>query len=289
MTQLSKYQAMVAQEVEATGDLSVEFEGGASSKPIQAGDYLGYVFHYADIGDQADEFQGELKGYVPNFKVGVALFDWSEEKEDFELVKLHYEFFPIAIKQGSRAKFMKMMNAFKRAGEEVKHFAGYFLKPKLFSVGLSKDGKYNNIDFTTVKDGVDQRTKKPIELPMIDEEKLCMFLWNNPDVEEFNKLNDWTKNEIINAHNFNGSAVEFMITQEGSEAILPKEKAEDPEVPEADEAPEEKPKASKPQVSKPQVSKPTVTKAKPKVTRPTLTPTSADDVEDDVPFAVDEE
>lgn len=278
MTQINKYQAMVEQEVQATGDLSVAVEGGGS-KPIEAGDYLGYLCHYVDIGDQKDEYQGELKGYVPNFKVGIALFDWSEEKEDFELVKIHYEFFSIPIKQGAKSKFMKIMNAFKVAGQPVKHFAGYFLKPKLFSVGKSVDGKYNNVDLTTVKDGVDQRTRKPIELPMVEVEKLCMFLWNNPDVEEFNKLNDYTKTEILNAHNYNGSKVEFMIEQAGSEVVLPKEK-EDTGAGE----PEAKAEVAKPQV---EAKKPTVAKSKPSVSRPSVAPPMPEDA-DDVPFNTEE-
>ena len=106
-----------------------------------------------------------------------------------------------------------------------------------------------------------------------------MFLWNNPDVEEFNKLNDYTKTEILNAHNYNGSKVEFMIEQAGSEVVLPKEK-EDTGAGESE---------AKAEVAKPQVEakKPTVAKSKPSVSRPSVAPPMPEDA-DDVPFNTEE-
>lgn len=259
---LDKYAVLASQEAATTGDLSKAQEFSSGNKVVPAGDYYGYLMHYVDIGEQPDEFQGKLKGYVPNFKIGLALFDFNQESGEFELAKIHYDNFGIPVKLAPKAKYMKIMNSFKTAKDTgVKHFAQFFGKPKLFSVGVSNCGKYNNVDLTTVKDGVNPMTKQPIVLPSVPEDRMCMFLWNNPIVGEFNKLNDRTKEQILNAHNYNGSAVELMLRQAGSEVELPKA---------SEDAVEE-------QVVVEEAPKPT------KRAMPTM-PISPDEFDEDVPF-----
>lgn len=264
---LDKYALLAAQEATVTGDLSQahEFEG---NRIIEAGDYYGAMVHYADIGQQADEYKGEFKGYVPVFKTGIALYEFNADTGEFEFIKIQYDNFGTRVKLNPKAAYMKIMNAFKTAKDtNIKHFAQFFGKPKLFSVSVSKDGKYNNIDLQTVKDGINPMTRKPVELPPVPAEKMCMFLWNNPILEEFNKLNDKTKEQILNAHNYHGSAVEQMILNGGDKLILPTAKEDDfDNGSEAYDVPEPKQEAPKVARSVPQM------------------PVSPDDFDDDIPF-----
>src|SRR5699024_12564062 len=90
--------------------------------------------------------------------------------------------------------------------------------------------EYNVIDWSKTTAAVNPVTRQPYELPEIDDALKVVFLWNNPVKEMWDKLyiegendNGESKNfiqdEIVNAKNFHGSAVDLMLR--GGGAPLP--------------------------------------------------------------------
>lgn len=266
---MNKFLAMVEQEVATVGDLSKE-QSFTPAKVLDEGNYFGYLCHYADVGDQVKMFNGQANAPCPNFHLGVALFEFNAETNEWEFAKMCYTPWSLELKLNSKANYMKIFNAFATKDDRPKHIAGFFGKVRNFYVSKTDDGKYNNVEWAKTQAGINPMTKQPIVLPEVDESKMCVFLWNNPQIEMFNKLNDRTKEQIINAHNFNGSAVDLMIQQAGNSIEMPKQRDD------RDEVEQEKPVEP--------TEQPKVEKATPKVARPAMAqaPAMPDEFDEDV-------
>lgn len=276
------YAAAIAAEAEHTPDMNDVTSGGARVI-LDEGHYLGAICRYIDIGEHEDEYNGKVTGVFPKVRFGVAVFN-PDEDGNLDPDPVLVTPFPMTIKRNEKAGAYKAFRALNYQNDpKITHMAQFFLKPRFFKVtkNTSKDGKreYNGIDWTQTMPAVDPMTKRQYPLPDIPDELKVLFLWNNPDKSQWDKLHiegerddgtskNFIQDEIANALNFHGSAVDLMLRGGGEPLPEPDEEVEEQEAP-------------KPKV-KPKASKSKATAAAPKLPKVPKMPALPED--DDIPF-----
>lgn len=220
-----------------------ETEGGGGGRVLlPAGEYYGYLCQYIDLGDHEDEFNGKVTGVFPFFRAAVALFyypseidDSIEPSDDEEQKYTVVPVFDTAIKTSSRANAVKMFKGLNVSNDpDITSIPQFLGAPRRFKVTVSKNGRYNNIDFAATGPAREGRPPRDIELPDIDEKDVQVFFWNNPTLEDWNKLEieervlddgrkveNFIQNKILSAKNFAGSPLDILLQGEGVEINIP--------------------------------------------------------------------
>lgn len=223
--------AAIEAEVGQALDMNeVETGGGGNRVILESGSYLGAMVEYVDLGEQEDIYQGASKGFYPKVRLGFAVFGFKEQADgSFAMdtenpVILRESFF---LKRHEKAGAYKAFQGLNIANDpNIKHFAQFFMKPFMLKVvkrqNKDKTRYYNVVDLTGTAPAVDAMTRQPYPLPDIDDKFKVVFLWNNPNKAMWDKLyidgtrddgssKNFIQDEIANAANFHGSAVQLLI------------------------------------------------------------------------------
>ena len=247
---------LIAAEAAQTTDMNDNLSGGGGGKfpVLDAGQYLGQMIGYTDMGEHEDSFDGKVTGVFPKIRLEFAVFppreDGTLHADDMVIVRS----FDLFIKRGDRAGSTRAFRAFNHANDpKITHFAQFFGKPYLIKVTKrkSKDGKkeYNVVDLAGTQPAINPVTRAAYPVPEVDDKFKTVFLWNNPvkamwdklEIEgttEDGKSRNFIQDEIVNAKNFHGSALELMLKGEGialptpqAPVAVPEPKSEAPAAP----------------------------------------------------------
>ena len=224
------YQDLINAELEATQINMNQPSQGFERVVLEAGQYLGAIVAYIDLGDQEERYKNEVKGVFPCVRMEVAVFPVGEDgtlSKDPVIIPERELF----IKTNERAKSFIAFKALNYQNDpKFRHFAQAFMRPYLFTVAkrVSKttNKPYNTIDWAKTQPAVDPMTRKPYQLPEVDDKFKVVFLWNNPTKQMWDKLyiegefedgrsKNFIQEQIINAKNFHGSAVDLMLRSGG--------------------------------------------------------------------------
>lgn len=238
---------LIAKEAEVTAttqNMNEASTGGGSSKIMETGQYLGAIVQYLDMGNHFEVYKEEKKGPFPKIRMSVAVFD-VDEYGDLETTPVLIHDIGMFVKRNERSKSYKAFRALNYTNDaRFTHFAQAFMKPYLFKVEKrrSKAGKeYNSIDWAATQPAINPINRRPIPLPEIDDSLKRVFLWNNPTMEQWEKLyvegefddgnsKNFLQEEILNATDFHGSAVDLMLRGGGKSLPTPTPQAEPVEV-----------------------------------------------------------
>lgn len=224
------YQDLINAELEATNVDMNQASQGFERIILETGQYLGAIVAYVDLGDQEERYKNEAKGVGPCVRLEVAVFPVGEDgtMATEPVLIPEREMF---IKNNERAKSFRAFQALNYQNDpKFRHFAQAFMRPYLFTVtkrvSKTTNRPYNTIDWAKTQPAVDPMTRKPYTLPEVDDRFKVVFLWNNPTQEMWDKLyiegemedgssKNFIQEQIVNAKNFHGSAVDLMLRSGG--------------------------------------------------------------------------
>mgnify|MGYP001165963461 FL=1 len=258
---LDKFTQDVAKELEISQfDGNEEASGGGNFERVifETGTYPAYINMYIDLGKQmVGGYKGAKKYLADTCVIGVAAFDYDNPNEDGTPRVAFIDTgtaFPLQVSLGAKANFKKIFTALNHDNDPEKkhilHFAGntqsYLVRIEKRESKRNAGSYYNTVDLTTaVPSMVGQRGSMTREvLPEIDERDVAVFLWNNPTMEQWDSIrrgaedvspNDPTnfiQHKILQAANFEGSALDHMLRKAGVDTVArPKPEGDAPDKP----------------------------------------------------------
>lgn len=196
-------------------DQSITQTGGNFADVLlPKGTYYGRFMEYIELGKKIPMHMGKPTGKpaVMNVRLGFIVYT-----PDGSIKRINP--FPMAISSFEKAKFKQVFDKMNYDGT-LKHMAQRLGQAFMFEVEqyTSKTGKTSNtIDFLSLRQlpKFDPNTGAPIELPALDESGLRLFLFDNPTKETWDSLhiekNNFIQEDILNAVNFEGSALQQML------------------------------------------------------------------------------
>lgn len=196
-------------------DQSITQSGGNFADVLlPKGTYYGRFMEYIELGKKIPMHMGKPTGKpaVMNVRLGFIVYT-----PDGSIKRINP--FPMAISSFEKAKFKQVFDKMNYDGT-LKHMAQRLGQAFMFEVEqyTSKTGKTSNtIDFLSLRQlpKFDPNTGAPIELPALDESGLRLFLFDNPTKETWDSLhiekNNFIQEDILNAVNFEGSALQQML------------------------------------------------------------------------------
>jgi len=246
-------------------DMSESSTGGGRQL-LEENYYLARFCEYIELGKHAREYQGKPKPAALNFRLGFALFGEGVQSEDGTPYLLRT--YDMTLGNNEKARAKQAFDNMNYVGT-AKHFAQLLSQPFLIYVTVEtskKTGKqYNSIDFAKVGAPVEALSRKPYDVPDIDEELYRVFLWDRPTQETWDSLfiegtfddgksKNYIQETCLAAVDFQGSALHQLLSDAGltlpeapkdlegaEEASAEKEAAEEeftaPPVPTAPKAP----------------------------------------------------
>jgi hypothetical protein len=196
-------------------DQSVTQSGGNFADVLlPRGTYFGRFMEYIELGKKIPMHMGKPTGKpaVMNVRLGFIVYT-----PDGSIKRINP--FPMSVSSFEKAKFKQVFDKMNYDGT-LKHMAQRLGQSFMFEVEqyTSKTGKTSNtIDFLSLRQlpKFDPNTGAPIELPALDESGLRLFLFDNPTKETWDSLhiekNNFIQEDILNAVNFEGSALQQML------------------------------------------------------------------------------
>jgi len=226
---LAQIKALAAQAVEtASVDMSETSTGGPRAL-LPKGVYLARFKEYIELGKHAGEYQGKAKPPVLNARIGFELY---AGQPDGSIETYQLGSFDLAIGNNEKAK---AKIAFDRMNykQTAKHFAELLGEAYLIEVDIVKgkqNGKERNeIVFATINPPIEPISRQPYPLPADNESTYRLFLWDVPtqegwdslfidgtsefeqDGKKVTKSKNFIQEKIINATDFQGSALERLL------------------------------------------------------------------------------
>lgn len=226
MSTLAHYQSLIAQEVAVTDDMNEKVVGGPS-RLLETGRYFGYVAEYIDLGNQPQEFQGKAKDPAPEIQLGLWLLLQDPDTRAW-VEPTMYRPYSMAISRNEKAGAFKAFKALNwRQDPNIRHFAQFLGQAFIFDIVKYKSTKgkdANKVQWDKTVAAVDPMSGQPYPLPGLPEDKIRLFLWNNPDLFSWDSLyvegvwdDGQSKNRlqetILSATNFSGSPLELLLLQ----------------------------------------------------------------------------
>lgn len=249
-------------------DHNEEFAGGGFDRPIlEAGTYPMYLCQYIELGTQKfNGFKGAKDSFDKAVRIGFAVFNYDEVDAEGnpQVVIIDSGYFPLKMIQSPRAHFYQAFKALNyNSDPSMKHMAQFLGSKHTYEGRVTKTedkktkGKfYNSIDYISLMPaftggrGKDRKREVFPEIPMSD---YSIFLWDAPRMAHWDSLrrgaegvsagdpNNFLQYSILQASDFEGSALDLMLREEGIDAtVQPKKakgKAAEPEPEEQEEAP----------------------------------------------------
>lgn len=225
---MSNTDAYIAELMESAATLQDQTKvstGGERVLP-PAGETIGRLVSYIEVGPQMFSFQGKETGVAPAVYIGFELLHPVRNMKDGKGQFLTLPLTKLSVH--SKARFLKLFNAMRYGREDKKHMAQMLSEPFKLTIEHSVCGKYANIvnvqkPYMMDIESGDERliTVPPATKP------LQLFLWNNPTKESWDSLfidGEYTKddgttvsknrlqNMIKAGPHYSGSLTEMMLT-----------------------------------------------------------------------------
>lgn len=233
-----------ANAVAATAeDMNEAVSGGGGGRLVPAGQYVGRIVEYVDLGLQPQEYQGKPKDPAPEIRLGICLFYSNPEKPgdpDPYVIRPR----ELAISRNEKATAFKAFAAMNyKRDPNIKHFAQFIGEPFLFHIDVktSKESKrqYNVVVWDKTAPAIHPVTKQPYDVPQAPDEMYRIFLWDNPTKEDWDSLyiegeredgtsKNFVQEKILAALNYQGSPLQLLL-EGGSGLVAPVQAAQAPQ------------------------------------------------------------
>lgn len=220
-----------ANAVAATAeDMNESVSGGGGGRLIPAGQYVGRIVEYVDLGLQPQEYQGKPKDPAPEIRLGICLFYSNPDKpgEPDPYVIRPRE---LAISRNEKATAFKAFAAMNyKRDPNIKHFAQFIGEPFLFHIDVktAKESKrqYNAVVWDKTAPAIHPVTKQPYDVPQAPDELYRIFLWDNPTKEDWDSLyiegerddgtsKNFVQEKILAALDYQGSPLQLLLEGAG--------------------------------------------------------------------------
>ena len=236
MSRLEQINKLREQAAETETDMT-EARVGGKSRLLPEGYSLAHIVGLIQYGNQPQSYMGTPKDPAPELTLQFALYDEGYCNEDGTPYVV--EPYPFAESQFEKSRAFKMFKLLNWDGTG-KSWIDLITKPIMVQIEHYKGGKDKKETKSRVKwDGflppIDIRSKKPYDVPALDEDLLVCFLWEYPTLDNWNALRDFHKEKCLDALNFAGSELEAMLLANGLPTTYEKKaKQEESEPAEAD-------------------------------------------------------
>lgn len=233
-----------ANAVAATAeDMNEAVSGGGGGRLVPAGQYVGRIVEYVDLGLQPQEYQGKPKDPAPEIRLGICLFYSNPEKPgdpDPYVIRPR----ELAISRNEKATAFKAFAAMNyKRDPNIKHFAQFIGEPFLFHIDV-KTGKeskrqYNVVVWDKTAPAIHPVTKQPYDVPQAPDELYRIFLWDNPTKEDWDALyiegeredgtsKNFVQEKILAALDYQGSQLQLLL-EGGGGLVAPAQAAQAPQ------------------------------------------------------------
>ena len=233
-----------ANAVAATAeDMNEAVSGGGGGRLIPAGQYVGRIVEYVDLGLQPQEYQGKAKDPAPEIRLGICLFYSNPEKPgdpDPYVIRPR----ELAISRNEKATAFKAFAAMNyKRDPNIKHFAQFIGEPFLFHIDVktAKESKrqYNAVVWDKTAPAIHPVTKQPYDVPQAPDELYRIFLWDNPTKEDWDSLyiegerddgtsKNFVQEKILAALDYQGSQLQLLLEGAGG-LVAPAQAAQAPQ------------------------------------------------------------
>lgn len=245
MSLLSQAQAAVQSNTLTNMQEVAEQQGGSfERKLLPTGKARVRFTGYIECGTQQQQaFQGKAKPPAPEVRLVFHVVGGKGRDEQGNVVDFVSQediekgffprispFFPMAIKGGERAGSTKVWKAMNYAGD-ANNYVDLLIQQKLYllpiSQGVNKQGKPINIyDLADLEEAVNPDTCEVYDAPLVPEDKIQLFLFDHPTVEQWDsifidgttpdgKSKNYIQEYIQKATNFVGSPMEQLLMSGG--------------------------------------------------------------------------
>ena len=245
MSLLSQAQAAVQSNTLTNMQEVAEQQGGNfERKLLPTGKARVRFTGYIECGTQQQQaFQGKAKPPAPEVRLVFHVVGGKGKDENGNVVDFVSQediekgffprispFFPMAIKGGERAGSTKVWSAMNYAGD-ANNYVDLLIQQKLYLLpirqGVNKQGKPINIfDLADLEEAVNPDTCEVYDAPMVSEDKIQLFLFDHPTVEQWDsifidgtgqdgKSKNYIQEYIQKATNFVGSPMEQLLMSGG--------------------------------------------------------------------------
>lgn len=224
-------------------DMNEAVSGGGGGRLVPAGQYVGRIVEYVDLGLQPQEYQGKPKDPAPEIRLGICLFYSNPEKPgdpDPYVIRPR----ELAISRNEKATAFKAFAAMNyKRDPNIKHFAQFIGEPFLFHIDV-KTGKeskrqYNVVVWDKTAPAIHPVTKQPYDVPQAPDELYRIFLWDNPTKEDWDSLyiegeredgtsKNFVQEKILAALNYQGSPLQLLL-EGGGGLVAPVQAAQAPQ------------------------------------------------------------
>lgn len=200
---------------------------GGNRPPIEAldsGTYPGRVVGIVLLGEHAQEFKGEVKPPKPNLGVVYEFLDEFLKDEDgndlTDKPRWLTEIFPFHSNTSEKAKSTQRYTALDQKLEHGWDFSKLLGMP--CSITVVQDpgkGKNEGRIFNKITNVSAMRPKEAANAPRLVNPAF-LFDFDEPDIDNWNKLPEWLKNTSKKALNFPGSKLEKMLENNGEKTEI---------------------------------------------------------------------
>lgn len=232
-TKLEALRQQVEAAVNNTGiDLTVTTKGGSAPRLLPEGYALGRLVGYVEYGMQPREFGGKPQDPAILFHLEFALFGEGYANPDGSPVVLRT--YADAISNNERSRCITMFNLlnWKKTAKSFPQLLGEpFLVPVINVPRRKGDTQLvSRIDVKRFLPPIDAVSKRPYDIPEAPDDVYRLFLWSHPTLEGWESLKiegvdddgnsrDFVRNTILQALDFQGSALQQLLQGAGLNTI----------------------------------------------------------------------
>lgn len=230
---LEQLRQQVNQAVEETGvDLTVAVKGGGGPRLLPEGYTLAVLVGYVEYGMQPQEFQGNKRDPALNYHLEFALFSPGYANEDGTPYIIRT--WPSAISNNERSRSFKLFKSlnWKGTAKAFPQLIGEAFLLCIKNVPRSKSDQtiVSRVDLEKFQPPIDALSRAPYPVPEVPDDAYRLFLWSHPTLEGWESLKidgtnddgtsrDFVRNEILGALDFQGSALQALLS--GNSIALP--------------------------------------------------------------------
>lgn len=189
-----------------------------------AGETIGRLVSYVELGPQMFSYQGKETGVAPAVSIGFELLHPVKNMKDG---KGQFVTFPIMkLSMNTKARFFKLFTSMRYGRQDIRHMAQLVGEEFKITVEHSACGNYANIAAVSKPYMTDMMSGEEVRLnvPAASRE-MQMFLWNQPTLECWNSIfidgeyekdgstysKNFLQNKIKSSPAYPGSSVEAMV------------------------------------------------------------------------------
>lgn len=230
---LALLQSQIDAAAETGPDMTTAVKGGGGARLLPEGYAFGQLVEYIEFGSQPQSFGGVAKDPAPTMQLGFALTGEGYANEDGTPYLCRT--YTMAMSRNEKAKAFLLFKALNWKGDK-KHFAQLLTQKFLVKIVHVKPDAAkaaagakvrSTIDLKGFLPPLDPVTKMPYPIGEAPAEMYRLFLWDHPNLEQWNKLfidgefeakdgkparsKNFVQEEILGAVDFPGSPLEQLL------------------------------------------------------------------------------